>query len=115
VLSAILDEAYERADQRYRNAAKLLAVVVATLLALAGGWLIYYHPGAATCPAATLPAACPPAPNALPWWSYFASGQFGLALLVGLSATPLAPVAKDLASSLQAAAAAVGAARRLVP
>jgi hypothetical protein len=34
VLSAVLDEAYERADQTYRNAAKALAVVVAVLLAL---------------------------------------------------------------------------------
>jgi hypothetical protein len=37
VLSAVLDEAYERADQKYRNAAKLLAVLVATVLALFGG------------------------------------------------------------------------------
>lgn len=34
VLSAVLDEAYERADQAYRNAAKALAVLVAVLLAL---------------------------------------------------------------------------------
>jgi hypothetical protein len=40
VLSAVLDEAYERADQKYRNGAKLLAVIVATLLALFAGSLI---------------------------------------------------------------------------
>jgi hypothetical protein len=112
VLGAILDEAYERADQRYRNAAKLLALIIATLLAVAVGWLIYYHTSV-TCSAGTLPAGCPPAPSTLPWWSYFVSGQFGLAFAVGLSATPLAPVAKDLASALQAAASAVGSARRL--
>jgi hypothetical protein len=40
VLSAVLDEAYERADQKYRNAAKLLSVIVATVLAVFAGWLI---------------------------------------------------------------------------
>jgi hypothetical protein len=114
VLSAVLDEAYERADQKYRNGAKLLAVIVATLLAIVGGWLIYYH-GVPACLAGTPPASCPPAPSTLPWWSYFGSGQFVLALLVGASAAPLAPVAKDLASSLQAAVAAVGSARKLAP
>jgi hypothetical protein len=93
VLSAVLDAAYERGDQKYRNACKLLATAVATVLAVIGGWLVYG--------------------SGHPVWDYFASWQFGLSLIVGLSATPLAPVAKDLASSLQAAAAAVGAARRL--
>jgi hypothetical protein len=95
---AVLDEAYERADQRYRNASKLLAVGVAALLAVAAGWIIYYRdPGVAGNP-----------------WGYFGTSTFVLALLVGLSAAPMAPVAKDLASSLQAAASAVAAARRLV-
>ena len=40
VLSAVLDEAYERADQKYRNAAKLLSVIMATLLAVFAGSLI---------------------------------------------------------------------------
>ena len=92
VLNAVLDEAYERADQRYRNAAKLLAVIVATLLAVAAGWLM-----------------------AKPASGYFGSQQFLTALLVGLSAAPIAPIAKDLASSLQAAGTAVGAARRVSP
>lgn len=94
VLSAVLDEAYERGDQQYRNATKLLSALVATLLAVIGGWVIYAN-------------ATPP-----PAGFYFASSQFVLALLVGVSATPLAPVAKDLASSLQAAVAAVAAVRR---
>jgi hypothetical protein len=90
VISAVLDEAYERADQHYRNCAKLLAV--------AGGWIIYGNDPA----------------GAADLWGYFKTRTFGLALLVGLSAAPLAPVAKDLASSLQAAASAVGAAKKLV-
>jgi hypothetical protein len=40
VLSAVLDEAYERADQLYRNAAKALSVVVAVVLALAATYFV---------------------------------------------------------------------------
>src|SRR5579863_1077116 len=40
LLSAVLDQGYQRADQRYRNSAKLLAVPVAILVALAGAWAI---------------------------------------------------------------------------
>jgi len=94
VLTAVLDEAYERADQHYRNASKLLAVLVAIFLAVIGGWIIY-------------------APGATDLWGYFKTSSFVLALLVGASAAPLAPVAKDLSSSLQAAVSAVGAARKL--
>jgi hypothetical protein len=86
VLSAALDAAYERGDQKYRNAAKLLAMLVATGLAGVGGWIVF---------AGSLTA-----------------GNIALSLLVGVSATPLAPVAKDLASSLQAAVAAVSTLKR---
>jgi len=79
VVSAVLDEAYERADQRYRNGTKLRATIIATVLAVIGGWVLY----------------------GISW-------QLALSFLVGLSATPLAPIAKDLASSLQAASKAVG-------
>jgi hypothetical protein len=82
VLSAALDAAYERGDQKYRNAAKLLGLVCATILGVVGGWIVFGND--------------------------FTAGKIVLSLLVGLSATPLAPVAKDLASSLQAAAGAVG-------
>src|SRR5215468_9449813 len=40
LLSALLDQGYQRADQRYRNSAKLLAVFVAIVLALAGGRIV---------------------------------------------------------------------------
>ncbi|HEV2397758.1 MAG TPA: hypothetical protein VGS27_12505 [Candidatus Sulfotelmatobacter sp.] len=74
LLSAMLDQAYERADQRYRNSAKLLAVVVAVALALLGAKTIYGHLGC---------------------------GVWERALIGGLLATPLAPIAKDLASAIQ--------------
>lgn len=86
VLSAVLDTAYERGDQKYRNACKLLAMVVSTILGVLGGWIVF---GDNT-------------------FSYFGTGNFALSFLVGISATPLAPVAKDLASSLQGAVSAVG-------
>jgi len=89
VVSAALDAAYERGDQIYRNACKLLSMAVATLMGVAGGWLVFGSSATASL------------------WDYFSSSQFGLAVLVGVSATPLAPMAKDLASSLQAAVAAM--------
>jgi hypothetical protein len=79
LLSASLDQGYQRGDQRYRNSAKLLAVPVAVLLALLGAWTVggggHLEPVAA--------------------WRAVAGG---------LLATPLAPVAKDLASAIQAGA-----------
>jgi hypothetical protein len=83
VLSAILDAAYERGDQQYRNACKVLALIFSTILGGIGGWIVFgYGP------------------------------QLALSLLVGFTATPLAPVSKDLASSLQAAVTAVGTIKR---
>lgn len=94
VVSAVLDDAYERGDQIYRNACKLLAMAVSTVLAVIAGWTIA---AAAACASSSCAA------------SYFFSRDFFIALIVGLSATPLAPVAKDLVSTLQTAANAVGA------
>jgi hypothetical protein len=81
ILSAILDEAYERADQQYRNGAKILAMIVAVVFGIVASGLI----------------------NA----GGFSSNNVILGLIVGLVAVPLAPVAKDLVSSLQAAASAI--------
>ena len=86
VLSAVLDAAYERADQKYRNACKALGMLASTILAVFGGWIVYGT-------------------------GNFDLRHLGLAFAVGLSATPLAPVAKDLATSLQAAAGTVRASR----
>lgn len=88
VLSAMLDTAYERGDQKYRNASKCLAMLVATILGGIGGWIVF---GAQSS-------------------TFFTSREFALSLLVGLIATPLAPIAKDLTTSLQSA---VGAVRTL--
>jgi hypothetical protein len=90
VLSAVLDTAYERADQRYRNAAKVLAMFASLILGVIGGWLVYGGQGK----------------------SYLCSKEFFLCAVIGLAATPLAPVAKDLASALQAAMTAARAVRR---
>jgi hypothetical protein len=82
VLSAALDAAYERGDQKYRNASKLIAMIVSTILGSVGGWIVFGNP------------------------------LHALSILVGVVATPLAPLAKDLVSSLQAAASAVGTLKR---
>ncbi len=79
IVTALLDEAYQLSDQVYRNGTRGLAALVAVLLALGGGWALEGM-GAFWCPR-----------------------EAGLALLAGLLATPLAPIAKDLASSLAAA------------
>jgi hypothetical protein len=83
VLSAMLDDSYERGDQRYRNACKALAMGVSIVLSVIASELL----GAG---------------------SKTFSNNTGIAILVGLCATPLAPIAKDLATSLQSAASALG-------
>jgi len=98
IVSAILDLGYERADQMYRNTAKAVAALVAIFLAAIGGGLIFYS-GAAS--------ASPPSLG-----GYLSSRLFLLSIVIGAMSTPLAPVAKDISSSLQAAVKAVSAARR---
>jgi hypothetical protein len=73
IVTALLDEAYQRSDQFYRNWTRALAALVAVALALAGGRMLN-----------------PPV-------------QWPQAVLVGLLATPLAPIAKDLATALATA------------
>lgn len=75
LLTTLLDQAYQRADQRYRNAAKFAAVPVAVVLALL-----------ATC--------------IVPSWKHDRLA----AVLIGLIATPIAPMAKDLSTALSTAA-----------
>ncbi len=79
-LTARLDEAYQRADQKYRNSAKLLASVAAVVLALIGGWTVASAAGR----------------------EFLGTAEMAIALLCGVLAIPLAPVSKDLASALQA-------------
>jgi hypothetical protein len=82
ILSAMLDRGYQRADQRYRNSAKALAVLLSVALAFLGSYSLGlgYHK-----------------------WTV---------LMVGLLATPLAPIAKDVASAIQAGAKAVQSVKR---
>lgn len=82
VVTTVLEQAYQRADQQYRNAAKLLAAALSVVLAVVGAYCIGGE-------------------------SQNAVQQYGRAVLVGLIATPLAPVAKDVASAIQAGAKAV--------
>jgi hypothetical protein len=87
-VSARLDYGYEQGDQQYRNAAKLVAAAISMVLAFAASWVLYGdRPGGS--------------PH---WWL--------TAILIGAAATPLAPIAKDVASALQTAGKAVGAVRR---
>jgi hypothetical protein len=97
VVSAILDLGYERADQLYRNSAKVVAAAVAIVLAVIGGGIIFFSGASQTPPSIE---------------GYLSSKLFLLAIVIGAMSTPLAPVAKDLSSSLQAAVKAVSAARR---
>ncbi|MGC2195987.1 MAG: hypothetical protein WA628_15025 [Terriglobales bacterium] len=77
LLNALLDQGYQRADQRYRNSAKLLAIPVAVVLALLGARVVYGD-------------------------GFTSADILWKALIGGLLATPLAPIAKDLSSAIQA-------------
>lgn len=78
-VDAALDAAYERADQEYRNAARGLAALIAVALSIAA--------------------------------AYFISGTFYKdllpAVIIGLVAVPLAPIAKDVSTALANAVGAV--------
>jgi hypothetical protein len=78
IVTSMLDEGYQRADQIYRNSAKALSVLVAVVLAIAGVLAI--------TPIGQVAAMLPQA------------------ILMGVIAAPLAPVSKDVASALAAGA-----------
>ncbi|MDR3704180.1 MAG: hypothetical protein P4L56_31320 [Candidatus Sulfopaludibacter sp.] len=91
IVTAMLDECYQRSDQVYRNWMRGLAALIAVLLSVAGGWIL-----ASAAPAAgSAPLANPQ--------SFWGSQNLALAILIGLLATPLAPIAKDLSTALAAA------------
>ncbi len=83
-VSATLDLGYERGDQLYRNMAKMVAALIAIGLMVAGTLIAYG----------------------------FNLNRLAVAVMVGLVATPLAPVAKDLSSALQSAVKAASAFKR---
>jgi len=78
IVTALLDEAYQVSDQVYRNFTKTLAALVAVALAVAAAW-------------------------SLEGANFRSPKEIALAVLVGLLATPLAPIAKDLSSALASA------------
>ncbi|MGH8140451.1 MAG: hypothetical protein ACREVV_19930 [Steroidobacteraceae bacterium] len=94
IVSAVLDEGYERGDQQYRDASKLAAALVAIALSIVAGGLA--HVASAHGTIAT----------------YLGSSDLWFAVLIGVISTPLAPIAKDLSSSLTAAVRAIGATKR---
>jgi hypothetical protein len=80
ILTALLDEAYQRSDQVYRNGTRALAMMTSVVLALIGG-IMLHNAGSVSS------------------WGL----DIGESLLVGLLATPLAPIAKDLSTALATA------------
>jgi len=78
IVTALLDEAYQRSDQTYRNGTKAWAMLFSILLALAGGFVLH---------------------NGNPW----SLDDTVEILVVGFLATPLAPIAKDLSTALATA------------
>ena len=78
IVTALLDEAYQVSDQVYRNFTKTLAALLAVALALAAAW-------------------------SLEGANFWSAKEITMAVLVGLLATPLAPIAKDISSALATA------------
>lgn len=77
VLTTIIGQTYQRADQQYRNTAKLVSIPVSVVLACIAA-LVMDH-----------------------WsvvWTHLVT-----AVALGVVATPLAPIAKDLSSAVQTA------------
>jgi hypothetical protein len=81
VITALLDEVYQRADRAYTTGTRIWAAIFAVLLAFFGGWSM----------------------NGGPLSGYWWSPDFWLALVAGVLAVPLAPIAKDLSSALATA------------
>jgi hypothetical protein len=80
VLGTMIDAAYRRADQKYRNCAKVYAGAVAIVLAILGGWAISTQPSD----------------------QFFWKIDFWKSVLAGVLAVPLAPIAHNVASAISA-------------
>jgi hypothetical protein len=93
IVDAVLAGGFERADQQYRNSSKALAAIVAIILSVVGGGMTHAQGGG------------------FDLREFVFSQDLLVALLVGCVATPLAPIAKDLSSSLTAAVRAVSTVR----
>lgn len=109
-----IDAAYERADQQYRNVARVCAGLVSIALAIFVGLLWYNEEVRSLVAAAAKPGAdtaVQAAAAAAQKTSYLSSDMVWAALLAGVLAVPIAPIAKDLMSALTAAMGAVKATR----
>jgi hypothetical protein len=109
-LTAILDEGYQRADQIYRNSCKFLAALFSVVIAVLGGYILHNSAvaaAAAAAAAAPANAALQNAQAAVDKIGYWGTPNMWKAFVVGLLATPLAPIAKDLSSALIAGVQAV--------
>lgn len=82
VLDALLDSGFEMADQQYRNVSRLWAGILCVILSLSAWGIWFFNPQ-------DMKTTC---------------SNFWIAIAVGVLAVPVAPVAKDLTSSLTAAA-----------
>jgi hypothetical protein len=80
IVTMLLDEAYQRSNQIYRNWTRALAALTAIALAMVGGRELRIAPA--------------------------------ISLLIGLLATPLAPMAKDISSALAMAVSAMQLAKK---
>lgn len=78
IVTAMLDEAYQHSDQVYRNSMRALAGVIGVIVAVLGGWSLVTA-------------------------NYWGSTEMWQAVLIGMLATPLAPIAKDISSALATA------------
>ena len=92
-LNMKLDQAFQRADQRYRNSAKFLSGAFSVVIAVIGGAIF----SSSSLNLGGLQGAGTD--------YYINSGNFWLAVVAGLLATPLAPMVKDITSALQAGSA----------
>ena len=81
ILAAAIESAYEVSDQDYRNWTRLLAAVIAIAISVLGGWSL-------------VGVEAP---------QYFGKPDMFQAFFIGLLATPLAPIAKDISSALSTA------------
>jgi hypothetical protein len=86
-LTSLFDQAYQRADQRYRNSAKVLAGIFSIFIAFFAGFLLAPHGSGGVV---------------TKLWAYLHTSFAWKAILAGALATPIAPIAKDLTSALAA-------------
>lgn len=86
ILTALLDEVYQGSDEAYTNGTRAVASIFAVILAFVGGWTLF---------ASTT--------HSDPKLAYWLSPDMWMALVAGVLATPLAPIAKDLSSALATA------------